>query len=183
MIQILISWAHCEVSLTAVLYGLRDGNFHKPGSLILRLLILCVASLWKKWSRFVKITVQDSLMKFHRWAQLIKMCGMCKNENSCSIRFLVICPMIALIIDFIIMQSLLEERNSKKSLISEKSCRPPFYFVNSQQQLLCMRNLMSVLSTVRYILLLNQLMAGVWFDFCFTALQHILGHFGRDQLT
>ena len=23
----------------------------------------------------------------------------------------------------------------------------------------------------------------VWFDFCFTALQHILGHFGRDQLT
>ena len=23
----------------------------------------------------------------------------------------------------------------------------------------------------------------VWFDFCFTALQHILGHFGRGQLT
>ena len=23
----------------------------------------------------------------------------------------------------------------------------------------------------------------VWFDFCFTALQHILGHFGRSQLT
>ena len=22
-----------------------------------------------------------------------------------------------------------------------------------------------------------------WFDFCFTALQHILGHFGRGQLT
>ena len=22
-----------------------------------------------------------------------------------------------------------------------------------------------------------------WFDFCFTALQHILGHFGRRQLT
>ena len=22
----------------------------------------------------------------------------------------------------------------------------------------------------------------VWFDFCFTALQHILGHFGRGQL-
>ena len=23
----------------------------------------------------------------------------------------------------------------------------------------------------------------VWFDFCFTALQYILGHFGRGQLT
>ena len=23
----------------------------------------------------------------------------------------------------------------------------------------------------------------VWFDFCFTALQHILGHFGHGQLT
>ena len=23
----------------------------------------------------------------------------------------------------------------------------------------------------------------VWFDFCFTALRHILGHFGRGQLT
>ena len=23
----------------------------------------------------------------------------------------------------------------------------------------------------------------IWFDFCFTALQHILGHFGRGQLT
>ena len=22
-----------------------------------------------------------------------------------------------------------------------------------------------------------------WFDFCFTALRHILGHFGRGQLT
>ena len=22
----------------------------------------------------------------------------------------------------------------------------------------------------------------IWFDFCFTALQHILGHFGRGQL-
>ena len=25
--------------------------------------------------------------------------------------------------------------------------------------------------------------AGFWFDFCFTALRHILGHFGRGQLT
>ena len=24
---------------------------------------------------------------------------------------------------------------------------------------------------------------GFWFDFCFTAIQHILGHFGRGQLT
>ena len=23
----------------------------------------------------------------------------------------------------------------------------------------------------------------IWFDFCFTALQHILGHFGRGHLT
>ena len=23
----------------------------------------------------------------------------------------------------------------------------------------------------------------IWFDFCFTALQHILGHFGRAQLS
>ena len=23
----------------------------------------------------------------------------------------------------------------------------------------------------------------IWFDFCFTALQHILGHFGHGQLT
>ena len=23
----------------------------------------------------------------------------------------------------------------------------------------------------------------IWFDFCFTALWHILGHFGRGQLT
>ena len=23
----------------------------------------------------------------------------------------------------------------------------------------------------------------IWFEFCFTALQHILGHFGRGQLT
>ena len=32
----------------------------------------------------------------------------------------------------------------------------------------------------------NRFMFGlglVWFDFCFTALQHILGHFGRGQLT
>ena len=26
-------------------------------------------------------------------------------------------------------------------------------------------------------------MAYDWFDFCFTAFQHILGHFGRGQLT
>ena len=31
---------------------------------------------------------------------------------------------------------------------------------------------------------LDTLMFGlIWFDFCFTALRHILGHFGRGQLT
>ena len=27
------------------------------------------------------------------------------------------------------------------------------------------------------------LFAKIWFDFCFTALRHILGHFGHGQLT
>ena len=27
------------------------------------------------------------------------------------------------------------------------------------------------------------LLKGIWFGFCFTALRHILGHFGRGQLT
>ena len=29
----------------------------------------------------------------------------------------------------------------------------------------------------------NAIVVLVWFDFCLTALQHILGHFGRGQLT
>ena len=39
-------------------------------------------------------TVQDNLMKFHMLTQLVKMCVVGKNENSCSFRFLVICPLI-----------------------------------------------------------------------------------------
>ena len=38
--------------------------------------------------------VLDNLMKPHRLAQLIKMCVVGKNEHSCSLRFLVICPLI-----------------------------------------------------------------------------------------
>ena len=38
-------------------------------------------------------TVQDNLMKFHRLTQLVKMCVVGKNKNSCSFRFLVICPL------------------------------------------------------------------------------------------
>ena len=39
-------------------------------------------------------SIQDNLMKFHRSTQLVKMCVVGKNENSCSFRFLVICPLI-----------------------------------------------------------------------------------------
>ena len=39
-------------------------------------------------------TVQDNLMKFHTLTQLVKVCVVGKNENSCSFRFLVICPLI-----------------------------------------------------------------------------------------
>ena len=53
---------------------------------------LCVASLWEKVQSVSEIchnswTVQDSLMKLHSWAQLIKMCVMGKNENSFSKTF------------------------------------------------------------------------------------------------
>ena len=37
-------------------------------------------------------TVQASLMKFHRWAYLINLCLIDKNENSCISSFLGICP-------------------------------------------------------------------------------------------
>ena len=39
-------------------------------------------------------TVTDNLMKLHKLTQLIKMCVMGKSENSCSFKFLVICPLI-----------------------------------------------------------------------------------------
>ena len=42
----------------------------------------------------------------------------------------------------------------------------------------------TVLLEVRVYHYLSLLRLGlVWFDFCFTALKHILGHFGRSQLT
>ena len=37
-------------------------------------------------------TAYDSLMKLHRWAHIIKLRVIVKNENSCSFSFLVICP-------------------------------------------------------------------------------------------
>ena len=40
------------------------------------------------------LTVQNNLIKLHRLTQLVKMCVMGKNENSCSFRYLVICPLI-----------------------------------------------------------------------------------------
>ena len=39
-------------------------------------------------------TVQDNLMKLHMLTQLVKMCVVGKDENSCSLRFLDICPLI-----------------------------------------------------------------------------------------
>ena len=39
-------------------------------------------------------TVQDSFMELHRWAQLIKMCVIGKNENSCYFMFFSYLPMI-----------------------------------------------------------------------------------------
>ena len=40
-----------------------------------------------------------------------------------------------------------------------------------------------VISTFFFIGINYMLVKNNWFDFCFTALQHILGHFGRGQLT
>ena len=45
-------------------------------------------------------------------------------------------------------------KHSKNSPVIEKSCRPTFYFVNSSQQLLRMRNL-AISPLCRYFLLLN----------------------------
>ena len=57
-------------------------------------------------------TVQASLMKLQRWAQLIQMCVLGKNENSCSISCLIICPMISLTHNGQITQTLKEKEFS-----------------------------------------------------------------------
>ena len=43
-------------------------------------------------------TIQDNLMKLHRWTQPIKTRVVGKNEYNCSFSFLVICPLSKLII-------------------------------------------------------------------------------------
>ena len=52
---------------------------------------------WLRENQHYSWTVQDNLLKFHRLTQLVKMCVVGKNENFCSFRFLVICPLIELI--------------------------------------------------------------------------------------
>ena len=52
--------------------------------------------------------------QFVKKSNIIKMCVVGKHENSCSVSFWVICPMISLIIDFIIMQSLVEKKQQQK---------------------------------------------------------------------
>ena len=50
-----------------------------------------------RWAQLIKMCVMDknenpcSIRWAHRWAQLIKMCVVDKNENSCSFSFWVIC--------------------------------------------------------------------------------------------
>ena len=43
-------------------------------------------------------TIQDNLMKLHRWTQPFKTRVVGKNEYNCTFRFLVICPLNKLII-------------------------------------------------------------------------------------
>ena len=50
-------------------------------------------SLWKSSENHHNFwTVQDSLMKYHIWAYLTKLCLKDKNENGCISSFLVMRP-------------------------------------------------------------------------------------------
>ena len=68
---------------------LRSVTYNRPAGV--RSFVKNVTSLSKNQHK--SWTVQDSLMKLHRLIQLVKMCVVGKNENCCSFRFLVICPL------------------------------------------------------------------------------------------
>ena len=63
--------------------------------------------------------VQDSLMKFYRWADLINLCLIDKNENSCISRFWVNCPWS---IKLKIKKKKKKKKNQELSFLSTTHC-------------------------------------------------------------